>query len=294
MALVYKIDTLGFKGVEFTQSSEDLLNWPEAVKFAASHNAVLQSVREAAAFRTQAKNKDYAEYYQATRTVAIYFNDGPTNFYVAFDDVPKAQKNIILARAVDGYNANKEGREFILSKKDELIAQLLERAEKSDRIVQVVESPLKLATEASAGSSKFGSNKIVKALLGEVAEPYAKWLHEHGHNIELVYLLDPKSLDGVADDNVLVRAVSLGDRFFYSIYADKRFYDFDSGFDFSGRARGVRNAPEWPDVPENERTYRLEFKQDGTFSVLGRKLAAQVNSPLSSSSAFSFDNPCGD
>jgi hypothetical protein len=236
----YELETPGFENVEFTESSKEFLTWPKAVKFAADQNAVLQSLREAAAFRIEAQGKDDADRYQATRTCAVYFKDG-NKFYVAFDDIPDTKENIVLARAIDGYEANKAGREFLLSKKDKHIAQFLKRAEKSDRIVQVVESPLELATKTNAGSSEFGSNKAVQALFGDIAELYAAILKSRDYDEGFVYVLTPESLDKhVAGDKALVRPVGLGDDNYNCIYVDanNRFYYF-------GRARGVRRAREF-------------------------------------------------
>jgi hypothetical protein len=227
----------GFENVEFTESSKELLIWPRAVKFAADRNSILQSLREAAAFRIEAQGKYAADHYQATRTGAVYFKDG-NKFYVAFDDVPDAKENIVLARAIDGYEANKAGREFLLSKKDKQIAQLLKRSEKSDRIVEVIESPLELATKTTDGSSEFGSNKAVQALFGDIAEPYAAMLKSRKYDEGFVYVLTPESLDKQVDaQNALVRPVGLGFDIYY-VYAIDRFNGY-------GRARGVRRAREF-------------------------------------------------
>jgi len=242
----------GFERVIFTESSDDFLVWPQAVKFAAKRDAVLQSLREAAAFRIETGLKDDdADLYQATRTAAAYFKDKDGKLYVAFDDIPNPQKNIILARVQEGYDANRKGREFVLSKKDKHIAQLLKRAEKSGRVVEVVESPLELATKASEGSSEFGSNNIVQALFGDMAEPYAAMHHKSGHCKGFVYVLTQERLDKQVDtQSALVRPVGLGldllgDRA-YDTGDDSRF----NRFDYGGCARGVRGAKEFKPVRE--------------------------------------------
>ncbi|MBI4739466.1 hypothetical protein HY772_08060 [Candidatus Woesearchaeota archaeon] len=230
----YELDLPGFEGVEFTESSKEVLIWPAAVKFAADQNAVLQSVREAGAFRIEAERKDNADYYQATRTSAVYFKDD-SNFYVAFDDAPKSSQNIILERVREGYDASFNGREWILPKTDRHIAQILKRAEKSDRVIPVVESLLELMTKASTLSSEFGSNDTVQALFGDVAEPYARMLHKHEYQTGLVYLLAPKILDRHVDaQSALVRPVGIGGVGFFGVVAVD-LLDV-------GRARGVRNV----------------------------------------------------
>ncbi len=109
-AVTYELtSTPGFETVKFTESSREDLVWPRAVKFAAGHDAVLQSVREAAAFRIEADGEDEANQLQATRTGAIYFRDGG-KFYAAFDDSPTSEQNIILSRTAEVYKKNKRGR----------------------------------------------------------------------------------------------------------------------------------------------------------------------------------------
>ncbi|MBI4738364.1 hypothetical protein HY772_02170 [Candidatus Woesearchaeota archaeon] len=230
----YELDFPGFEGVEFTESSKEVLTWPAAVKFAADQNSVLQSVREVGAFRIEAEEKDDADRYQATRTCAVYFKDG-SNFYVAFDDAPEASQNIILERVQEDYDAAFNGREWILPKTDRHIAQILKRAEKSDRVIPVVESLLELMTKASTCSSEFGSNDTVQALLGDVAEPYARMLHKRDYHKGLVYLLTLSILDKHVDaQSALVRPVGVGCVSFFSVVGVDLFD--------VGRARGVRNA----------------------------------------------------
>jgi len=236
----YEIDTHGFEGVEFTESSKDVLTWPKAVKFAADQNTVLQSGREAGAFSIQANGKDAADRHQATRTGAIYFKDG-NKFYVAFDDTPDAAQNIILARVQEGYTASSIIRDWVLPKSDKHIAQILKRAEKSDRIVEIVESELELVTKASVGSSEFGSNDKIQALLGDVAEPYAGMLHKRGHIKGFVNFLTLEKLNKTIDDqNAAVLPVGLGNVNVnvYVVYANNLFGD-------SGHARGIRGAREF-------------------------------------------------
>jgi len=246
MKQIYKLtNTPGLEGVEFTESSKKDLFWPEAVKFAADQNAILQSVREAGAFRIEAEGKYDADNTQATRTGVIYFKDG-SKFYVAFDDIPDARQNIILACVQEGYDASSKRRELLVSKKDKQIAQLLKRAEKNDRIGQIAKNPvenaldvmaLELATKASAGSSEFGSNKVVQALFGDVAELYAGMLHKRNYDKGCIYLLVPESLDKqVAGDKAIIQPVSLsGDDDIAVVLAG-------NVFSYTGGARGVRGA----------------------------------------------------
>ena len=54
----YTLDMPDFEGVEFTESSKEALSLPEAVKFAADQHTILHSLREAAAVRIEAEDKD--------------------------------------------------------------------------------------------------------------------------------------------------------------------------------------------------------------------------------------------
>jgi len=247
MALEYRLkDVPGFEGVVFTESSGDFLVWPQAVKFAAERDAVLQSLREAAAFRIEAGGKKNSALNQVTRTVSVYFKDRGGNFYVAFDDSPDPGKNIILARAEEGYYFfNKINREWILPKKDKHIAQILKRAEKSGRIVEVVESPvgyLELLTK-----TEFGSDKTVQALLGDVADLYAGMLlNRFRHGKALVFVLTPGDLDGVVGrSKAVVQPVVLCSRDNYAV--NWPVYCFKGVFD-RGYARGVRGARKFSEV----------------------------------------------
>ncbi len=252
-AVTYELtSTPGFETVKFTESSKEDLVWPRAVKFAADNEAVLQSICEATAFRIEANGEYEANQRQATRTSAIYFRDGG-KFYVAFDDSPSREQNIILSRAVEGYKKNKRGREMLVSKKDEHISQMLERAEKYERVIEVVRSTLELATRTDFfglfGISEFGKSKAAQALLGDIAEPYARMINDTAtlrDKISVskgsIYLLSPKFLEEKLSHNdvAFVRTVGLGGDFYGIDYVDA-----SEKFIGSGRARGVYGACEF-------------------------------------------------
>lgn len=219
----------GFAGVRFSESSPDHKTWPAAVTFAAQ-TGVLQSAREAAAFRIHANGQDHANDYQATRTVTLGFKVGD-KFYVAFDDHPDPAKNIILARAQDGYNAMAE---WTLSRTDAHVRQVLARAEQDGRIViSAQSSPIKLPI--AQGAHYFGNDTTVEAVLGDQASGYAAHILERGHEFGLVCMLTEELLSqiiGSDTDSVVVRTVSLSD---YIIDANNLFVGH-------GRARGVSGA----------------------------------------------------
>ena len=233
--VLYELTKLsGFEGVEFTDGSPSWLSWPDAVNFAHERKAILQSLREAVAFRVDSAGADGSNEYQATRTGGVYFKES-NKIYLAVDDVADASENIILARANEGYSAHKNGKDWFLPKKDKHIAKFLKRAERSDRIVEVVESPLELATVMSGNVSEYGQNATVKVLMGDVSEHTASWLKEHTYDVGKVYLLSSEYVANQIRDNksVLIRRVGLG---VDGVGVGSRFYDVGS------RARG-RVAP---------------------------------------------------
>ncbi|MBI4141751.1 hypothetical protein HY484_02390 [Candidatus Woesearchaeota archaeon] len=228
--VLYELTKLsGFDGVEFTDGSPSRLNWPNAVNFANERKAILQSVREAVAFRVDSGGVDGSDDYQATRTGGVYFKEGDT-IYLAVDDVADDSKNIVLARSQEGYSAHQSGNEWVLPKKDKHIFQFLKRAEITHRIVEVVESPLELATVRSGGVSEYGQNATVKVLMGDVSEHNAAWLKEHNYGVGKVYTLLPEYVSNkIKDDReVLIRPVGL----------DDLDVDVIDQFNDSGRARG--------------------------------------------------------
>ena len=224
----------GFEGVRFSESSPGYVKWPAAVAFARKRSGVLQSAREAAAFSIHADGTDNANNYQATRTVAIGFEDNG-KFYLAFDDDPDPSKNIVLARAQEGYDTNIAGREWTLPKSDSYVRQILVRAEKDSRkVVSAQKSPLVLPTAQDV--QYFGNNETVEAVLGDQAPGYAAHRLKSGRNTGRVYALTEDKLRDIIGediDKVVIRPVGLGDVF--GFVAGNRFVN-------NGLARGVSEA----------------------------------------------------
>ena len=230
-----------FVGVEFTEHSKEWLNWPDAVEFAfeQGNGAILQSAREAAAFRIEAEGKHDADLYQATRNVALYFKVGD-KFYCAIDDVIDPEQNIVIASAEEGFKSHLNEDKYLLPVTDSLVKGVLSRAEKTGRIVEATESPLELKTKAVNGKSEFGQNDWNKAILLDMAEPYAGMLNKRGYEIGCVWSLTPDSLEkkGVDGKFVEVRPVGLG----VSNYNNIDDVDAVNQFDDDGRSGGVRRA----------------------------------------------------
>ncbi len=231
----------GFEDVVFTESSDNNLILPDAVAYAKERDALLQSVRDAAAFRVEAQGEHNSNRYQATRTASAYVKlDG--TWYVAFDDAPDAARNIILGRAQEGYDSHRQHNTWALPKNDEYVKGMLSRAERGARIVEVAESLLELATKSVNGKSEFGSHPSIQALLGDVSEDYAAFLNEQNHARVFVYVLTPKTLEDLGiGDRTEIRAAGLGVvdfDYLGSVSAGQRF-DYVGGL-----ARGVRRARE--------------------------------------------------
>ena len=231
----------GFDGVTFSRSSDGYLVWPKAVVFGGKNNGILQSMREAGAFRIEAERKDDADLYQATRTGVVYFKAGD-KFYAAIDDTVDPAQNIVVARAKDGYKSYSQNNKFVFPVSNKLVRGVLSRAEKAGRIVEVeTESPLELKTKSVSGKSEFGQNDWNKAILVDVSEPYAQMLNKRGDNIGRVWSLTQEDLErkGVDGNNVEIRPLGLGGDGYGIDYVDA-----DNYFDYDGCARGVRGARE--------------------------------------------------
>ncbi len=237
----YRLARPDFGHIVFTRGSSESCLWPQAVTFARERGGVLQSAREAIAFRLEAGGQDQADLYHATRTVALYFMDGSA-FYAAIDDATDPEQNIILARAGEGHNAYQTQRRWTLPKTDRHIRGMLARAEKRDRVFTVDEkSPLELATEQAGGRSDFGNHSSTKAILGDVGEGYAEFLAEKCYGKGWTYTLTPTDLEPLklGNRNVEVRLVGLGSENVSDLYAISAAYRCDS----TGIARGVLPTP---------------------------------------------------
>lgn len=232
----YKIDTPGFAQHRFTESSQQYLALPDAVQFASVRSGVLQSAREAIAFRLAAKGAEDANLYQATRTAALYIRDRG-QCYVAFDDDPT--ENILLARAQEGHASHQHNGKWLVHKDDKLITGALQRAAKTSRILPVpLENTVRLTTVDQSGTSEYASNRLIRATIGDVAPAYAQFLNQKGFKTAYEWLLTAGNLDqlGVDNNHVEVRRVGVGGSDCSNInnlYANDLCY-------YNGRARGVR------------------------------------------------------
>ncbi|MCK4670297.1 MAG: hypothetical protein KAT43_03760 [Nanoarchaeota archaeon] len=209
-----KLKNSAFDGVEFTEHSDEYLVWPRAVEFAAAQGDgfILHSAREAAAFGIEADGEHDADLYQATRTTFLGFKVGD-KFYGAIDDTVDPEKNIVLARAQEGFESHSNDGKYLLPVTDALVRGALQRAEQTGRIAEATETcPLKLKTESVEGKSEYGQNDWNKAIFLDFAEPRAEMLNKRGYETSHVWPLTSKKLEeiGVDGNYVEVRPVGLG------------------------------------------------------------------------------------
>jgi hypothetical protein len=230
----YQIDTPGFDQTIFTVTSRDYLPFPVAVQYARVRNSVLQSARDAIAFRIAANGAEGANDYQLTRTAAVYFREHGQHF-VAFDDDPA--DNLLLARSTDGTAAYRVGLPWLARRANDMITRMLDRAQHADRI-----HPLPRQDETiystTGSTAAYATAPMVRAMIGDLAAPYADFLGNKGHTRGRTWLLTPKDVQRnvVTDDFVEVRRVGVGGEA-YLMYG----LDADGRCNGTGRARGVRD-----------------------------------------------------
>jgi frataxin-like iron-binding protein CyaY len=230
----YTIDNVsGFEGLRFTASSDEYLDLPESVAYATARGGVLQSAREAWAFRIDRNGALDSDQYQSTRTAALGVKiDG--RYYIAIDDSEDPATNILLARPQEGYDAHYRTGKWLVQKSDPTITKMLDRAAQG-KTVAALDDTLILATENRNGRSAYGAHPIPQAILGnDLAEPVATYLRGKNWPEGFVRTLSPSRLEklGVDNDHVEVRCVGVGGGVGNYLDAVDRCYDV-------GRVRGV-------------------------------------------------------
>lgn len=230
----YRLDHVtGFEGLVFTESSASPLALPESAAFARERDSVLQSAREAWAFRIDSAGTLDSNDYQSTRTAALCLtrDDRPC---IAICDSSNPDENILLARPQEGYGAHVASGTWLLPRTDPHIRRMLERAQDERRVFPASVEGLSLSTLHVGSVSQYGSHPVVGAILGaDLAQLVATSLCDHHARTGYVRALsyyDLRSLD-VDDDNVEVRCVGVGK---VNLYADVLCSSRD------GLARGVR------------------------------------------------------
>lgn len=221
----------------FTPISKTGLVLPDAVKYASDFNATLWSVREAAVSGIETKLA--GSEYLSTRTAVIYLKDVGGKYFAIFDDALHPEQSLILARAQEGHFAHIKSKTWLLPRKDYFVQQILSRADKQDRIVEVNESP----RDIPVGSQKFENDRLAGALFGNMSKRCDNLMHSRGYSNLRLYLARPEVLEqrAIDNDNVEIRFTGINvdyQKREYSIIANYPFY-------FCGLSRGIRGSREF-------------------------------------------------
>jgi len=220
-----------------------LCNVPAAYAHAAKQGGRLPSLGEASLIRyalfkkNQQDKKGVARSneYMRPSTIAFNFrNDGSFNiddpYLTAFTELSTDAASLNLVQA--GYDANSNGKEFIVPVKDALICNLIAKAKQEGRVIPALTaSPLELATEKINEKSAYGQNKTLIAMFGkvELAELNASYLSERDRKTGKVHSFTQKQLEKLLkgkEDHVLVRPCGLGGGNYDGVNANDY---FDSG-----------------------------------------------------------------
>ena len=225
----------------FTPVSGSEMVLYESVKYATDLNATLWSVREAVA--SGIEEKLAGNVHLTARTAGICLKDVGGKYFVAFDDTPHPEQNIILARAQEGHFAHiSKSKNWLLPKKDYFVQQILNRADKQNRIVEVSESPYELVM----GAPNFEFDRMARALFGNMTKRCDNLLQARGYSKALVYLPSPELLEqrAIDRDHVEVRLTGI------NVDYAKRKYDIVANypFFFGGLSRGIWGAREFKKV----------------------------------------------
>ncbi|MCK4670269.1 MAG: hypothetical protein KAT43_03620 [Nanoarchaeota archaeon] len=261
----YELENPHFNGVEFGELSKSFLPMDYAVCFAANQGRILWSAREAGAFSIEQSIEQAScgfrylgcpIYLTRTVDIGIKIDD---KFYHAIDDTINPEQNLVIARAQEGDESHFLNGKYLLPITDPLVKGALLRAEKTGRIFEATKGVNRLKTKAVNGKSEFGQDDGNKAILLDVAEPYAQMLsHLRGYNYGYMWFLEPESLErmGVDGNFVEVRCVHLNPFAKTKIFPGGRCYDdnyyiYDNTvaaniqFNLYAWVRGVRGAREF-------------------------------------------------
>jgi hypothetical protein len=221
----------GLEKTVFGPSSDDYLNQPRAVEFTRKQGMIPPSLLETIAVRAYSCDPKAWDR-QCTRLGAFFVRDG-NKVYVAFDDVPDAKKNIVIARAQEGYDLNVQGKELVVRGKT--LSEVLKRAGK--RILEVPEDG-----HVEACIEEYGENPYFIASEGHMAPVNARLIQSKGYEKGHLWMPKPAYvLEHTKKDEAVVRPVRLGGGDVYVISS----VDANDNFNDNGRVRGVSGAPEF-------------------------------------------------
>ncbi|MBI4450736.1 hypothetical protein HY642_02060 [Candidatus Woesearchaeota archaeon] len=216
-----RIDQPGFEDVVFVQLPKKYKYLPDSLEQLAQKKATLRSAREDAAYLIHAGKADYNNN-RITRTYAVYFRDSG-KWRAAVDDTADPKLNLVLAKAEEACTSHGRDRVWLVCESD--IAEVIRRASRDGRVLELDKSPILLSTFASEGKTPFGQHPWVSAILQDMAEPYARFMYERKERTCTLYTLKPGVLEGVCPVGMAeVRCVAFNaDR--PVIYASHRLQD---------------------------------------------------------------------
>src|SRR3989338_122400 len=244
--VVYDGSTWSIGDFSCSSSSLERLDAVQSFDFSRSSGMSLQSIAQSVLvrnsfFEDDKKSKsglDFSDEYQRTCTVSLRFLKGDI-FYVAFAelDMSDASRNFLVQGL--SYHSRTPFEEFFLPLNDSLVARLLKSAERSDRIIPVLDNnPLSLSL-----NGEYSTHPYSIAVFGsqDVARINSEYLLQREKNKGYFYDHTKKDLERLLKgkkDSALVRLVGLGG----VVFIDINDVDVNFNFNDSGRARACTNV----------------------------------------------------
>jgi hypothetical protein len=240
-----------FRDTVFSRSSDECLELREALhtKSDILKGFVLQSAREAYAWRVACSDEEEGKEGYVTRTAVLYFKSNGS-WYVAVDDIPDPKKNLILTHTFEEFDEYFD--QCFLKKSHPLVRSALGRAKRSGRVVKVPnkkEWNTKLSTVPNRrGTSQFGRFSLNKLVFGDMSEVVAKYWHSLGRESCEVRGISVESLETqlIPRGSVEVQSLSVDSlkylrrgRNVCDAYDDSNSCYYIQSFCIDGYARGV-------------------------------------------------------
>jgi hypothetical protein len=223
---VASLDELTLGSVRFGDCPDRKMNQFDAVRFA-TQDGILQSAGEAV-YARKVLNDAASRDSQRTRTGTFYVVENG-NAFVAFDDIADATNNVVLRYAYEGYDENKEGKEFIIRRS--LLASVLERAKDTHCFLPVPDNGM-AGARVDGNTIPYTNNPYFVAVLGKDLAKVNADLIRGRYVVGMMHLLTSKYVKAnVADGEGIVRLVGLS--------ATQHLIDAKGKFDNAARARWV-------------------------------------------------------
>lgn len=230
-------------------------SWRDILCSVRERNFTLPSAQEFAAFQIATGERKFES--GLTRTAAIYFKDDQKT-YVAFDDTPDPQKNILLKRMEEGMSAYALIQAWQVSKRDKDVRAFLTRAERDKRICdfskpQYLPGPPNY-THSYEGhhdwikpdERRWGEDTLVQAVLGDCAADFVPVAFVDGISgvLHTPFCHKLKDLD---EESVAIYGVSFDNFCLIGIDANvfPHIIDIAAQSDHALGTRGIKKPKEW-------------------------------------------------